>query len=207
MINVAIIEDDEQLRENLILLINSESEFTCVGGYPDCEKAIQSFSKKTPDVVLMDIELPGMSGIEGVNVIKHKYPQAEIIMLTIHEDNESVFDSLSNGASGYLVKNTEPLDLINCIKEVFMGGAPMSMNIARMIIDSFHKHPPEEALTHRESEVLHKLRKGKSYKAIANELFISKSTVKFHIKNIYRKLHVLNKTQAIIKHFHHGLNE
>ncbi len=207
MINVAIIEDDQQLRENIISLINSESEFTCVGGYPDCEKAIKSFPQNTPDVILMDIELPGMSGIEGVNVIKHKYPQVEIIMLTIHEDNESVFDSLSNGASGYLVKNAEPLDLINCIEEVFKGGAPMSMNIARMIIDSFHKYPPEEALTHRESEVLHKLRKGKSYKAIANELFISKSTVKFHIKNIYRKLHVLNKTQAIIKHFRHGLNE
>lgn len=202
MIKVSIIEDDIQLRNHLIHLLNEHEEICCIAGYSTCEEALKNIAADPPDIVLMDIELPGMSGVEGTYIIKHKWPQIEILMLTIHEDNESVFRSLQNGASGYLVKNIDPDELIQSIKEVIDGGAPMSMPIARMIVNSFHKTQPEEPLTSREKEVLYKLRDGKSYKAIANELFISKSTVKFHIKNIYRKLHVANKTQLALKSFH-----
>lgn len=199
MIDVGIIEDDDELREGLKVLIAGTSDFTCVGAYADCETAIQNLENDLPDVMLMDIELPGMSGVEGVKVIKKELPDTEIIMLTIHEDNKSVFDSLRNGASGYLVKNVEPAELINAIKEVYEGGSPMSMQVARMVTSSFHKKPPPYPLSKREREVLEKLCVGKSYQAIANELFIAKSTVKFHIKNIYRLLHVANKGAAIAR--------
>lgn len=197
MIYVTIIEDDDELRESLAVLIDGTEGFSCVGMYRDCESAIKHIEDDLSDVILMDIELPGMSGIEGITEITGKLPDVEIIMLTIHEDNESVFESLRNGASGYLVKNIEQADLINAIKEVHEGGAPMSMPIARMVTHSFRKHPPLQPLTDRQQQVLKKLCEGKSYQAIANELFISKATVKFHIKNIYQTLHVLNKAGAV----------
>jgi DNA-binding NarL/FixJ family response regulator len=206
MIKIAIVEDDEQLRKSLVSIINTSDGYTCSGDYVNCEASIKDFNDNLPDVILMDIELPGMSGVQGVRLIKERWPEVEIIMLTIHEDNESVYDSLRNGASGYLIKNIQPSELISCIQDVLKGGAPMSMNIARMIVNSFRKTAREEQLTKRESEVLYKLREGKSYQAIANELFISKSTVKFHIKNIYHKLHVSNKTEMFIKFFHNDLN-
>ena len=199
MIKVAIIEDEHQLRHSLAELLDTAPDFICCGDYVNCESALKRMPENLPDVILMDIELPGMSGVEGVQRIKKLWPEIEILMLTIHEDNESVFNSLRNGASGYLIKNTPPAVLLNCIKEVLNGGAPMSMNIARMIINSFHERPPHIPLTDREHEVLHKLREGKSYQAIANELFISKSTVKFHIKNIYRKMHVHNRMEMMLK--------
>jgi len=199
MIDVVIIEDDNELREGLRVLIEGTSNFSCVGAYADCETAIRNLEEDLPDVVLMDIELPGMSGVDGVASIKGELPDTEIIMLTIHEDNESVFDSLRNGASGYLIKNVEPAELINAIKEVYEGGSPMSMPVARMVTGSFRHKPPPYPLTRREREVLQKLCEGKSYQAIANELFIAKTTVKFHIKNIYRLLHVANKGAAVAK--------
>ena len=202
MIKVSIVEDDEQFRESLAGLIDSKSDFVCNGDYRNCELAIKGFKYHLPDVVLMDINLPGISGVDGVRIMKEHWPDIEIIMLTIHEDNQSVYDSLKNGASGYLVKNVNPEKLLRCIEEVVNGGAPMSMNIARMIVNSFHKKPAKQILTRRENEILYKLREGKSYQAIANELFISKSTVKFHIKNIYRKLHVANRTEMLINSFH-----
>ena len=201
MIYVAIIEDDTQLLEHLVGLFNESEEFICTAGYTSCEQAIEDIPGNRPDIILMDIELPGMNGVEGTRRIKEKWPQIEILMLTIHEDNESVFQSLQNGACGYLVKNISPAELLKALKEAIDGGAPMSMQIARMVIRSFHKLQPDEPLTSREKEVLYKLRDGKSYKAIANELFIAKSTVKFHIKNIYRKLHVANKTQLALKSY------
>jgi len=203
MILVAIIEDDHQLRRSLAELLNSSPDFTCSGDYVNCESAMDELENNIPDVILMDIELPGISGVDGVRLIKERWPEIEIIMLTIHEDNESVYESLRNGASGYLIKNTPPSVLLDAVKEVLNGGAPMSMNIARLVINSFHKQPPEEPLSKRENEVLRKLREGKSYQAIANELFIAKSTVKFHIKNIYHKMHVSNKTQMLLKSMRH----
>jgi len=201
MIQVAFIEDDIQLRRHLAGLLNRVEGFSCVAGYASCEEAIRDIPQNMPDIILMDIELPGMNGVEGTRLIKEKWPEIDIIMLTIHEDNDSVFRSLQNGASGYLVKNVAPAKLLEAVKEVKNGGAPMSMQIARMVIHSFHKMPPDEALTSREKDVLNRLRDGKSYKAIADELFVSKSTVKFHIKNIYRKLHVSNKTQLALKSY------
>ncbi len=206
MIKIAIIEDDEQLRKSIVKIINSAEGFICQGDYLNCEKAFKEFNQNLPDVLLMDIELPGMSGVDGVGLIKNRWPEIEIIMLTIHEDNQSVYDSLRNGASGYLIKNIQPSKLISCIQEVLKGGAPMSMNIARMIVNSFHKTIGDKPLTKRENEILHKLREGKSYQTIANELFIAKSTVKFHIKNIYHKLHVSNKTEMFVKSFHNDFN-
>jgi len=201
MIQVAIIEDDIQLQRHLAGLLNEAEGFLLKAGYTSCEEAINDIPENTPDIILMDIELPGMNGVEGTRLVKEKWPEIDIIMLTIHEDNDSVFRSLQNGASGYLVKNVAPEKLLEALKEVKNGGAPMSMPIARMVIHSFHKMPPDEALTAREKDVLNRLRDGKSYKAIADELFVSKSTVKFHIKNIYRKLHVSNKTQLALKSY------
>lgn len=197
MIEVTVIEDDEDFREGLAVLINSTSGFSCISTYGSCETALKHIQKDAPDVILMDIELPGMSGIAGVWQVKQKLPETEIIMLTIHEDNPSVFESLRNGASGYLVKNIHPSELLDAIREVFQGGAPMSMAIARMVTNSFRRDPPTQKLTERQQQVLEKLCQGKSYQAIANELFISKTTVKFHIKNIYKILRVENKAQAV----------
>jgi DNA-binding NarL/FixJ family response regulator len=205
MITITIVEDDQELCQSLKVLINGTEGLECVGDYNNSEQAIKNLENDQPDVILMDINLPGMSGIDAVGIIKNKKPDIEIIMLTIHEDNESVFESLKKGASGYLVKNVEPANLLNAIKEVKAGGAPMSMPIARMVLKSFHRNPPLEPLSEREQDVLNKLRKGKSYLTIANELFISKSTVKFHIKNIYRKLHVSNKAEVIIKSYHQDI--
>ena len=202
MITITIVEDDQELCQSLKVLINGTEGLECVGDYNNSEQAIKNLENDQPDVILMDINLPGMSGIDAVGIIKNKKPDIEIIMLTIHEDNESVFESLKKGASGYLVKNVEPANLLNAIKEVKAGGAPMSMPIARMVLKSFRCNPPLEPLSEREQDVLNKLRKGKSYLTIANELYISKSTVKFHIKNIYRKLHVSNKAEVIIKSYH-----
>lgn len=200
MIKVSIIEDDKEYRQGLVNIIESSDKFLCLNQSDSCEYFIKNFKQDKPDVILLDIELPpGISGAVGAKLLKKTFPSTEIIMLTVHEDSESVFKSLSNGATGYLVKNISPENLIAAIEEVVNGGSPMSMQIARMITESFRKNKKTEELTEREQEVLNLLRDGKSYQAIANKLFISKSTVKFHIKNIYRKLHVLNKYEAIMK--------
>ena len=200
MIKVALIEDDQEYREGLVKIIKGSSKLSLFGQYGNCENFIKNLRDVKPDVILLDIELPpGMDGIRGANLLKELMPSVEIIMLTVHEDTGSVFKSIANGATGYLLKNISPENLIVAIEEVMAGGSPMSMQIARMITDSFKKKKKTEELSKREQEVINLLRKGKSYQAIANELFISKSTVKFHIKNIYKKLHVLNKFEAIVK--------
>ena len=197
---VTVIEDDNNLRNSLETLLNTTAGYCCVSSYDSCESAIRRIVKDNPDIILMDIELAGrISGIEGVKLIKELLPVVNIIMLTIHEDNDSVFHSLKNGASGYLIKNTSFADIISRIKEVLDGGAPMSMTIAKMVIASFCPQKEKLPFSARELEVLEKLVEGKSYQAIANQLFIEKTTVKFHIGNIYKKLHVENKAEAIIK--------
>ncbi len=198
-IRVAIIDDDPDVRLGLSRLIEVSDGFACVGKYVDCESALEEIAKDDPDVLLLDIELPGMSGSRGVSLFKEKLPQLEILMLTHHEENESVFDSLRNGASGYLVKNEPHEKLLQAIREVRDGGSPMSMTIARMVTQSFRRASPAEPLTRREQEVLDHLQRGDSYQAIADSLFVSKSTIKFHIKNIYRKLQVANRVEAVWK--------
>ncbi len=197
-ISVSIIEDDHEIRESLALIISGTPGFTCASTYMEAESALKNIETDLPDVILMDIELPGMSGIECVRQVKRKIPDVDILMLTVHEDDAVVFESICAGACGYLTKNTPPTRLLNAIREVHEGGAPMSTNIARMVINSF-KHTGNSTLTQRETEVLALLCKGKSYKMIADKLFISTDTVRSHIKNIYKKLEVSSNAEAVAK--------
>ena len=197
-ITITIVEDDEEIRESLAYLINATTGFKCISTYQDCESAIERITDDLPDVVLMDIGLPGMSGIDGIKVIKSKLPDIDIIVLTIHENDEYVFDALCAGASGYLIKETQPAKILDAILEVRSGGAPMSTQIARMVIGSFRVKPSAN-LTSRETEVLSKLCDSKSYRMIAESLFISEETVRRHIKNIYKKLEVHSKSEAVAK--------
>lgn len=199
MLKITVIEDDSDFRNILCDLINKNPFYQCISNYGDCESAIQHIAEDKPDVIMLDISLPKMSGTDGVAVLKRIVPETEIIMLTIHTEERYVFQSLRNGASGYMLKNSDPEEYIKAIEEVQAGGAPMSMSIARMVAESFHHKHSSEHLTKRETEVLSKLQEGKSYQAIANDLYVSRSTVKFHIKNIYKKLHVANKYEALLK--------
>lgn len=197
-INIAIVEDDSEIRESLAILINGTPGYACINTFTDCESAIKEIIGDPPNVVLMDIGLPGMSGIEGVRKIKEQLPDVDILMLTVHNDSQKVFEALCAGACGYLIKDTPPARLLEAIAEVYHGGAPMSSQIARMVVDSFKINSHDE-LTHRETEVLTQLCKGKSYKMIADALFISEETVRRHIKNIYKKLEVSSKSEAVAK--------
>lgn len=197
-IHISIVEDDQEIRENLSYIIDRSPGYDCLATYDCAEKAIEEMRYDTPDVVLMDISLPGMSGIEGVRQLKAQTPSVEVIMLTVHQDNQLVFDSLCAGACGYLTKHTSPQRILDAIQEVHAGGAPMSTDIARMVVGSFqrkHRHD----LTRREKEVLEQLCQGKSYKMIADVLFISQDTVRSHIKSIYKKLTVNSKSEAVAK--------
>ncbi len=197
-ITVSVVEDDSEIRKILSLIIDRSPGFTCKQSYNDCESAITSITKKPTNVVLMDIHLPGMSGIEGVKILKKQLPETDFIMLTIQEDDDSVFNSLCAGATGYLLKETSPVDILNSIKEVYQGGSPMSPSIARKIIKSFNPST-ENPLSKRENEILEKLCKGENYKSIADSLFISGHTVRAHIKNIYKKLQVNSRGEVIQK--------
>lgn len=200
MLNVAIVEDDPDIRESLALLINGTPGYECEQTYSNAEKAIKGILKDPPDVILMDIELPGMSGIEAIKVLKEKMPTLDILVLTILSDDKIVFEALCAGACGYLMKDTPPAQLLEALQETRDGGAPMSTRIARMVVQSFQV-TQTTSLTARETEVLTHLCKGKSYKMIADSLFISEETVRRHIKNIYRKLEVHSKSEAVAKAF------
>lgn len=198
MISVSIVEDDKLIRDALKDMLNEAEGFECLGSYGNCESAIEDLPKKKPLVMLMDIELPGMSGIEGVKKIKERFPKIDIIMLTVHEDLSLVFKALSAGACGYLDKSTSEEKILDSIKEIYEGGAPMSYKIAKLVVSSFQKKTETE-LTQREFDVLDLLCKGHSYKEIAYLLFITVGTVRHHIKNIYYKLHVHSKSEAVAK--------
>jgi len=198
MITVSIVEDDADIRESLSLLIDGTPGFSCINTYGSCEDALTGIEADPPDVALMDIGLPGMSGIEGIRLIKEMAPDIDIVVLTIHAESNHVFEALCAGACGYLLKDTPPAKLLEAIKETQDGGAPMSTKIARMVIGSFRTHP-HAALTQRETEVLTELCKGKSYKMIADVLFISEETVRRHLKSIYKKLQVGSKSEAVAK--------
>jgi DNA-binding NarL/FixJ family response regulator len=195
-ITVAVVEDDLEIRNMLSIIIDRSNGFICKQSYRDCESALEGVSKNPASVVLRDIHLPGMSGIDGVKILKEKLPETDFIMLTIQEDDDSVFNSLCAGATGYLLKETSPVDILNSIKEVNQGGSPMSPSIARRIIGSF-KPAAENPLTKRENEILEKLCEGENYKLIADSLFISGHTVRAHIKSIYGKLHVNSRGEAV----------
>lgn len=195
-ISVAIVEDDPDIRAMLSFIVDRSPGYSCNQSFFDCESAIPEIVKTPPDVVLMDIGLPHMSGIEGVRILKEALPETDFMMLTIQDDDDSVFNSLCAGATGYLLKDTPPAELLQSIKEVREGGSPMSSTIARRITESF-RPATTSPLTKRESEILEKLCDGGNYKAIAEALFISGNTVRAHIKSIYRKLHVTSRAQAV----------
>ena len=200
MLHVAIVEDDPDIRESLALLINGTPGYNCTQTFGSAEKGIKGILKDPPDIVLMDIELPGITGIEGIKILKEKMPELDILVLTILSDHKIVFEALCAGACGYLMKDTPPAQLLEALQETKEGGAPMSTRIARMVVQSF-QITPQTSLTQRETEVLTHLCKGKSYKMIADSLFISEETVRRHIKNIYRKLEVHSKSEAVAKAF------
>ena len=193
-----IVEDTAEIREGFALLINSMSEYDVVGAYESSEEALRNLKKDYPHIVLMDVDLPGMNGIEATRKIKQELPKTDIIIITIFENSRTVFEALCAGATGYLTKNANPKELLEAIDQVAAGGSPMSAHIARMVVQSFQKNH-ESPLTDRETQILTLMTQGKSYSNIADDLFISKETVRYHIKNIYSKLQVNSKAEAIAK--------
>lgn len=199
IIHVAIVEDDDEIRQTLALIINGTPGYHCKHTFIDCESAIKELPNLYVNVILMDIELPGITGIEGIKKLKPDLPDTDFIMLTIKQDDESIFNSLCAGASGYLMKDTPPSELLKSISEVYQGGSPMSTNIARKVIQSFQQITIPSPLSVRETEILQHLCDGLNYRSIAEKLFLSAHTVKSHIKNIYRKLHVNSRAEAVSK--------
>lgn len=206
-ISVAIVEDNRDIREGLRIMLENTPDFTLAGVYESAEKALLDIPLKKPQVVLMDIMFPsGMNGIECVKHLKDKMTELDVLMLTSYAEDDLVFQSLKAGACGYLDKNTSLPRLLEAIKEAHAGGAPMSSNIARMVVTSFNRPQKLEAnLTRREQEVLEHLCEGKSYKMIADKLFITEDAIRFHIKKIYKKLEVNSKSEAIIVAMREGL--
>ena len=202
-IRVAIIEDLREVREGLAALINGTAGFRCAGSFRTMEDALRQVNHELPDVILTDIGLPGMSGIEGIRILKQRHPDLPIVALTVYDDEEEIFDALCAGASGYLLKDTQPARLLECLREVISGGAPMSPEVARRVIKLFREfRPPDRAshnLTPAETELLKLLVEGHNYKTAAAELGISINTVSFHLRNIYEKLQVHSKTEAVSK--------
>ncbi len=193
---VIVVEDDKILRESFTYIINTSDKFIAIGSYATAEEAISEFQQKKADIVLMDIELPGKSGIEATKWIKERFPHVEVIIVSVYEDNELVFNALKAGASGYITKSANYLELLSALEEIVRGGAPMSGRIARMVIHNFHLNP-DSPLTQREKEVLNLISEGKTYTQISDQLFISRDTARTHIRNIYAKLNVNKKSEAI----------
>ena len=201
-IKVIIFEDNRSLRQGLYQLIGGSDGFQCVGAFEDCLDLLQNIGDTRPDVALMDIQMPGINGIEAVRMLREKYPELKILMQTIFEDNEKIFQSILAGASGYILKNTSPARILDFIKETYEGGAPMSPSVATKVLKIVASQSPPETvntfnLSEREKEVLSCLVKGMSYKLIADACFISIDTVRGHIRNIYEKLHVHSKSEAV----------
>jgi DNA-binding NarL/FixJ family response regulator len=204
-ITVSIVEDDRETRENLVELLNGAPGLRCLKSFPTGETALRGLPLEKPDVALVDINLPDISGIECVSKLKAQLPQLQVLMITTYEDSDMIFRSLRAGASGYLLKKMPRAKLIEAIEEVHAGGAPMSVPVARKVVDHFHQiqQPVSERdkLTKREQEVLTLLAKGRRYKEIMDELGLSMSTVRTHLAHIYEKLHVQSRTEATIKFF------
>lgn len=202
-INVSIVEDSDQLRGTLARVINRAEGFKCISQHPSAEDALEHLPNLKPDVVLMDINLPGLNGVECVQQLKPKLPATQIMMLTVYEDTENIFNALAAGASGYLLKRTTGAELLAAIKDVLRGGSPMTTHIARKVVQSFQRTaptaPPTENLSTREQEVLDCLAKGFLYKEIAEQLGISYETVHTYIRRIYEKLQVRTRTEAVAK--------
>ena len=200
-IRVAIIEDRREIREALATLIGGTEGFICTGSYRSMEDALARIGRQLPDVALVDIGLPGMSGIEGLRILKDQYPHVLLLVLTVYDDDERIFDAMCAGASGYLLKKTPPARLLEGLKEAVAGGAPMSPEVARRVISLFREiRPPERAdydLTPHETRLLKLFARGHNYKTAAAELGVSVHTIDFHLRSIYEKLQVHSKTEAV----------
>lgn len=196
MKNVVVIEDNESLLISFKEIINASEEFTVIGAFSNCEDALLYCKNKNPDIILIDIKLPGINGIEGVKRFQYQNPKAKSMVISVYEDSDYIFDALSAGAIGYLTKNTSPEELISALKQVKNGGSPMSGSIARKVI-AYFQMPKQEELTIRENEVVRLLAKGKSYATIAEELCLSINTIKTHTRNIYEKLHISKREELI----------
>jgi len=203
LIRVALVEDDHQVRAGLRLLIDHSKKCACVAAFGSAEEALARLPSLQADVVLMDIRLPGMSGIECIRELKLRQPKFQIMMLTVFEEHDRIFQSLTAGASGYLLKQTPPDKLLEAITELHRGGAPMATQIARRVVEAFQQAAPggdaAAGLSPREKEIVALLAKGYLYKEIASQLGISVETVRTHIHNTYEKLHVRSRTEAVMK--------
>ncbi len=201
-ITVAIVEDNNDIREAMRVLINGSAGFSCTNVFSTADEAVVELPKFISNIILMDIQMPGMKGIECVSILKEKMPDSHFMMVTVFEDDDNIFNALKAGASGYILKRTSPAQILEAIKEMYYGGSPMSPEIARRVVISLQKTKNNtEILTNREKEILDFLAKGFLYKEIATELDISYETVKKHIQNIYEKLQVQNKVEALNKAF------
>lgn len=203
IIKTAVVEDMRDIREGLATLINFTDGFTCTGAFRSMEDAIHRIRHDVPDVLLSDIGLPGMDGIEGIKILKERFPQMTVLMLTVYEDDERIFDALCAGASGYLLKRTSPAKILENIREAVSGGAPMSPEVASRVIRLFRDvRPPERVdydLTPHETRLLKLLVEGHNYTTAAEELRVSYNTIKFHMRHIYEKLQVHSKSEAVAK--------
>ncbi|HEX3745585.1 MAG TPA: response regulator transcription factor [Bryobacteraceae bacterium] len=202
-IRVAIVEDERRTREGLRALIEGSAGFHCVGCWGSVEEAIPAIRPAAPHVTLLDLGLPGMSGIEGIGALRGRWPESTFVVLTVYEDSERVFDALCAGAGGYMLKNTPPVKLLEALREAVSGGAPMSSEIARRVIDIFRRfRPPEKSphnLTPHELRLLKLLVEGYSYKSAAAALGVSINTIAFHVQNVYGKLQVHSKSEAVAR--------
>lgn len=200
-IKVVIFDDNDSLRDSIAMLLQDCEDYTLAGSYSHCLDAIEDIKKTKPDVVIMDIDMPGMNGIEGVKLIRKNFPSLQILMLTVFDQDEKVFAAIKAGAGGYILKNVEPKNLLNAISEVYSGGAPMTPGIAKKVLHQFQAILPEDEkdyhLSIREKEVLDLLVHGLPYKMIADKLHITYDTVRAHMKKIYEKLHVTSMTEAV----------
>jgi DNA-binding NarL/FixJ family response regulator len=207
-IRIMIVEDDEAVREGLCMLINGSAGYRCVAACGSAEEALDRIGRDRPGVVLMDINLPGMRGTECVVLIKNEFPDIQVMMLTVFQDTDEIFRSLEAGATGYMLKKTPPPVLLEAIRELAGGGSPMSSEIARKVVEAFHRPSvakfADASLTPRETEILTLLAKGFLYKEIAGQLFINIETVRSHIHKIYQKLQVRTRTELLLKYLQHN---
>jgi DNA-binding NarL/FixJ family response regulator len=208
-ITVVYYEDNSSLREGISFLIQSAPGLELLATFSNCDTVKTDMQEMKPDVVLMDIDLPGINGIEAAGIVKAACPKTQVMMLTVFDNEEKIFQAIRNGASGYLLKNTSPTEIIESIFDVYRGGSPMTANVARKVLQYFQHQPKTQKmdynLSDREQEILKGLVSGFSYKLIANEYFISIDTVRSHIRHIYDKLHVNSKTEAVLKAINEGL--
>jgi DNA-binding NarL/FixJ family response regulator len=208
-LKVAIIEDRREIREGLAALIGGTPGYVCSGAFRSVEEALGPVQRDPPDVALVDVGLPGMSGIEGIPLLKQRCPGLAVLMLTVYADDERIIQAVCAGACGYLLKKTAPARLLECVREVAEGGAPMSPEVARRVVDLFRDHPPAEradfALTPHETRLLKLLVEGHTYKTAAAEIGVTVNTISFHMRHIYQKLEVHSKSEAVAKALRQGV--